>query len=114
MIYRFVKAKMTDILLGNLDYHAHCIDTWEKYLQEGNPMTDEILENLNQHKRLYRQLKDQFITQSEPRQYRVRMTNTFTGETNLSQWFNTSFDANQLKENTEDIYPFMLCTIEVQ
>lgn len=114
MVYKFVKTKMTDILLGNLEHHWDCIQTWEKYLQEGNPITDDILANLNEHKRLYRLLKDQFIAETVPRRYRVKATNTFTGLTTHSEWFNSEFDANQLKENTEDIYPFMLCTIEEQ
>jgi hypothetical protein len=101
-------------ILENLEHHWHCIVVWEKYFQEGNPMTDDILANLNEHKRIYRLLKDQFIAETEPHRYRVNATNTFTGLTTHSEWFDSQFEANSLKQNTEDIYPFMLCTIEEQ
>ena len=100
-------------IMENLKYHTDCMHTWEKYLQEGNPITDDILANLNEHKRLYRQLKDQLIAESEPRMYRVQMTNTLTGAIRYSQLFSSTFEANRFKDDTEDIYPFMLCTVEV-
>ncbi len=101
-------------ILENLDYHAHCISVWEKYEQEGEEMTPEVIENLNEHKRLYRLLKDKLIAEGEPRIYRVQMTNTLTGVIQYSQVFNSTFDANCFKEDTEDIYPFMLCALQEQ
>ena len=98
-------------LLENIEYHAHCINVWEKYEQEGEEMTPEVIQNLNEHKRLYRLLKDHFIAGNEPRRYRVQMLNTLSGSIEYSQVFNSTFDANQFKQDAEDIYPFMLCTV---
>lgn len=98
-------------ILGNLEYHQRCIDVWKKEMQE-RPLTDEETANLNEHKRLYRQLKDQLIN---PTRYRLRAENTISGYVSYSAWFSSEYEANHTRndlELAEELYPFMIFTIE--
>lgn len=102
---------MSHTQLANLEYHQRCIDVWDKEKQHRR-LTDEETANLNEHKRLYRQLKNQLINQTR---YRLRAENTISGYVSYSAWFSSEYEANHARndlELAEELYPFMIFSIE--
>jgi len=95
----------------NLEYHQHWINLIQKKMQD-RPLTDEEFTDYKEHKRIYRLLKDQLIN---PVRYRLRSENTLSGYVSYSEWFDSEYQANHARndlELAEELYPFMIFTIE--